>query len=132
MGHGRASTLVRQPTACKAIAPCSASRAGCDSAPPRGSLFVRYDLWAIAGTRLTFTDAAAARGGAAVGVIEEEGDCLTARWAEIRDADGGPLALEVEGIALDDAGTGRVFVVVDVDAHDRPSELCEVRVEGLR
>jgi hypothetical protein len=126
--------------------------------PPAPRDVVQYDLGAIRGTRLSFTDAALARGdgaaragrvilytataeaspdavrdgdvaGSAIGLIVERDGAMTARWAELRESDE-PLALKVEGIVPDPAVEGRAFVVVDVDAHDRPSELCEVALEG--
>lgn len=116
-----------------------------------------FALGAVRGTRLTFTDAAlvpgaGARGvavlytataeaspdavrdgevsGSAIGVLEWREGEVAARWAELRDADGGALAEKVEGLALDPSDPARLLVVVDVDAHDQPSELCEVRLAG--
>ena len=126
--------------------------------PPAPRDVVQYDLGALSGTRLSFTDAALAReprdaagprailyvasaeaspdavrdgdvAGSAVGVIEERDGATSARWAELCDGDG-PVALKVEGIAPHPTSPDRAWVVVDVDAHDRPSELCEVALEG--
>ncbi len=122
---------------------------------------VRYDLGAVGGDRLGFTDATAlgdpaarpafgvafgAEGavlyvaaaeasvdvfedgevaGSALGVIDPDGG---ARWAPLVDADGSPFGEKVEGVAFDDAG--RLWVVVDQDDPDRPSELCELALVG--
>ncbi len=120
------------------------------SPAPRPERVVRYDLGAVGGERLGFTDAtvlggasagrvlyvAAAEssadvfedgavGGSALGVIGADG---AARWTPIVDAAGDPFADKVEGVAFDDAG--RLWVVIDQDDPDRPSELCEVALAG--
>ncbi len=64
-------------------------------------------------------------GGSALGVIDPDGG---ARWAPLVDADGSPFTEKVEGVAFDDAG--RLWVVVDQDDPDRPSELCELALVG--
>ena len=133
--------------------------AGVAPAPaPAPTRVVRYDLGALGGDRLGFTDAtrldapfapfgtsgapgavlyvAASEasvdvfedgtvGGSALGAIDADG---RARWTPIVDADGAPFAEKVEGIALDDGG--RLWVVVDQDDPERPSELCELAVDG--
>jgi len=68
--------------------------------------------------------------GSAIGVIEERDGTLTARWAELRDRDGGVLPLKAEGIALARGAPGRLLVAVDADAHDHTSELLEVELAG--
>ena len=129
-----------------------------DRAPPPVPLnVVQYELGFIGDARLTFTDAAlgwasgaatrpvlysaaaeaspdATRdgevAGSAIGVIEHHEGEMTARWAELRDQRGRRLPLKAEGIVLAQGPPGRLLVVVDVDAHDHPSELLEVRLEG--
>ena len=125
--------------------------------PPPMREVVQYQLGSIRNARLTFTDAtlgwprdgatrpvlysAAAEAspdavrdgevvGSAIGVIEEQDGQTTARWTELRDQDGHVLPLKAEGIALGQGPPGRLLVVVDVDAHDQPSELLEVQLEG--
>lgn len=125
--------------------------------PPLPTGVVQYELGSISDERLTFTDATlgwassgAARAvlylavaeaspdaihdgevvGSAIGVIEERDGRTSARWVELRDRDGRVLPLKAEGIAPAQSGPGRVVLVVDVDAHDRPSELLEVQLEG--
>lgn len=114
---------------------------------PGPESIVQYDLGRIEGSRLTFTDALAAGGalvytataeaspnavddgpvaGSALGVIGADGE---ARWTELRSADGTRFEGKVEGVAR---GTrpGTVYVIVDRDDPDRPSELCEVELSG--
>ena len=125
--------------------------------PPVPIDIVQYELGSIDGISLSFTDAtlgwltpgspraiyytAAAEAspdvtrdgevaGSAIGVIEESDGGLTARWTELRDADAGRFPFKVEGIAPASAKPGRLFVAADDDAHDRPSELLEVAIEG--
>jgi hypothetical protein len=134
-----------------ALAPLLAYLLGTAPAPaPVPAAVVRYDLGALGGERLGFTDAmpygapgaggvlylAAAESsadvvedgpvaGSAVGLIAGDG---SARWAPIEGADGAPFALKAEGVAS--AGPGRLWVVLDVDDPDAPSLLCEVALEG--
>jgi hypothetical protein len=115
--------------------------------PPSPRSIVSYDLGAIDGCPLGFTDAAAFGGaliytataeaspstvddgpvaGSAAGFIAADGE---ARWAVLEDADGRRFDGKVEGIAR---GPRRatLYVVVDRDDPHRPSELCEVEVSG--
>ena len=64
--------------------------------------------------------------GSALGVIDDGG----ARWTAVRDEHGARFTAKVEGVALDPHDDRRVWVVVDRDAHDVPSELCEVALDG--
>lgn len=68
--------------------------------------------------------------GSAIGIIEHRFGGGAARWTPLRDASGDPLALKVEGLVLGAVAPNQLFVVVDHDDHDRPSELCEVRLTG--
>lgn len=104
-----------------------------------------WDLGAIAGTALTFTDAAAAGGalvylaaaedtpdavadgpvvGAALGIVD--GDA--ARWNHLVEADGAPSRRKVEGLALDDDGRSG-WLLTDPDDARRPAELCRLVLE---
>ncbi len=118
---------------------------------PRLGRVVRFDLGAVSGIRLTFTDAAVrdasrvvylaaaeaspdavsdgAVCGAAVGVIRDEGDALDARYAPLVDERGAPARDKAEGILLD-ALSNRAFVVLDADDPSRASELCVVELSG--
>jgi hypothetical protein len=69
-----------------------------------------------------FEDGAVA--GSALGVVDGAG----ARWTPVVDADGAPFLAKVEGVAFD--GAGRLWVVVDQDDPDLPSELCELAIGG--
>ncbi len=111
----------------------------------------QYDLGAIDDVALGFTDAivlqrgtvmysAAAEaspdasedgevGGSALGVLPHDRR-QGGRWAPILDADGAPFTGKVEGLVLDPRDPARALVVVDVDDHTRPSELCEVVLRG--
>jgi len=116
----------------------------------------QYRLGEIGGIRLTFTDAidwsvdgnadmmlytAAAEAspdasrdgwvaGSAIGVVSFRADGASARHAELRGEDGAPIVAKVEGIVRHRELRNRVWIVIDVDAHDSPSELCEVELTG--
>ncbi|MFM8333312.1 MAG: DUF6929 family protein [Candidatus Methylumidiphilus sp.] len=108
---------------------------------------VEYDLGALDGAPLTFTDASATASGllytaaaeaspdavtdgvvtgSAVGVLAG----ATGRWIELRDADGALLAEKVEGICPVAGRDGIIYVAVDADDPDRPTMLCEVALRG--
>lgn len=109
----------------------------------------QYDLGAIDGVRLTFTDActgpknhifflAAAEDtintyedgpvkGVALGIVAPDG---SARLCQIFEGDGSPLADKAEGLSLDPARGSRAHVVVDKDDPDCPSDLCTLRLAG--
>lgn len=113
---------------------------------PRPARVMRYALGDVDGERFGFTDATAYQGGvlyvaaaeasadvvddgpvggSALGLVGADGD---ARWAPIVGEDGGPFLEKVEGVAFD--GAGRLWVVIDQDDPEQPSELCEVALEG--
>ena len=117
-------------------------------AVPQISDVVSYELGAIDGVRLTFTDATAhgdrvfylaaaeaspdtfADGpvsGVAIGVIAANG---VTRWAVLRDESGAPFTAKAEGIALDPVNPDRAFVVLDRDDPALPSDLCVVELTG--
>ena len=111
----------------------------------------QYELGEIDGVGLGFTDAiragrasaiytAAAEasknadsdgdvGGSVLGVLPDDRR-QPARWTHLLDEAGKPFAGKVEGLVLDRRDSSRAFVVVDVDDHSRPSELCEVMLAG--
>jgi len=114
---------------------------------PRSLAARRFDLGAINGVPLTFTDAASigvgsllylavaedtpdaiADGpvlGGAVGVIDPSG----ARYTRLLLASGEPFTGKAEGITLD-KGSRSGFLVTDPDSPDRPAELCRIELEG--
>jgi hypothetical protein len=116
------------------------------SAPPSPANAVRYDLGEIDGHPLTFTDATVFGGrvfftasaedspdavldgpvaGSVVGVLDGG---ASGRWARVVGENGEPFDGKVEAILLRDAGSA--WILVDRDDPDRPSELCDVVLEG--
>lgn len=115
------------------------------SAPPAPENVVQHDLGEIDGHPLTFTDAtvfadrvfftASAEespdavqdgpvAGSAVGILDEDGG----RWARVIGGDGAAFDGKVEALLLRDARSA--WVLVDRDDPDRPSELCDVILDG--
>jgi hypothetical protein len=115
--------------------------------PPAPSHVVQHDLDALDALRLGFTDAAARGGivyfsaaaedspdatrdgrvaGSVVGVLDDGGG----RWTQLLDAEGGMFTGKVEGIAFWPDRPDRLWAVVDADDPERPSDLCEVALEG--
>lgn len=117
--------------------------------PPAPESVVRWELGAIRGVRLTFTDACAGEGGIAflaaaeaspdaiedgevVGVALGWIDERDARWTAIREPDGTPFLGKAEGLAwAPGSARSRALLVIDRDDPDAPSELCEVAIAGL-
>jgi len=109
---------------------------------------VAWDLGAANGTRLTFTDAVAARGrwtaflacaedspdatrdGPVAGVVIGRLDDRerVAELGTIVDERGEPLLDKAEGITLDDTDARRAWLVIDRDDATRPAELLELRL----
>ncbi|MBX3189539.1 MAG: hypothetical protein KF819_21115 [Labilithrix sp.] len=107
-----------------------------------------WDLGAIEGTRLTFTDGVAARApwiaflacaedcpdatrdgpvrGVAIGRLDDR--ARVAARAPVLDERGAPLLDKAEGLAFDD-DPRRAWLVVDKDDPDVPSDLLELRLE---
>jgi hypothetical protein len=117
-------------------------------APPLPHTIVQYQLGAIDGVQLGFTDAAVGHGtlvfcaaaeaspdatrdgpvaGSALGVIEPHGG---ARWTELRDKTGALFGGKVEGVQLSAESPYRAYIVVDRDAPGIPSDLCEIELTG--
>ncbi len=116
--------------------------------PPQPSDMARYDLGALDGIPLGFTDAMAWHGsvlysaaaeaspdsvrdgpvsGSAIGVIDADG---STRWAPITDASGDLLRVKAEGLVADSGSASRLFVVLDADDPAAASELCTVHLDG--
>lgn len=55
---------------------------------------------------------------------------VSARWTVLRDGGGAPFAGKVEGIVPHQSDGRRAYVIVDRDAGDWPSELCEIALDG--
>ena len=119
--------------------------------PPLPQNTAQYLLGEIDGVRLSFTDAVAvgdsvvyvaaaedspnsirdgAVFGSAIGVMHTRYGCYVARWTPLTFNDGDIARVKVEGVAMG-LRAGQVFVVVDSDDHDQPSELLELEVSGF-
>ena len=108
----------------------------------------RYDLGALDGVRLTFTDGSvrhhslfftasaeaspdAVADGPVVGsVLGRINADDSARWTLILDENGNRLAAKVEGLTLDSSDPNRGWISIDADDPSTPSELCEIRLSG--
>jgi hypothetical protein len=117
------------------------------AAPPVPRNVRRYDLGAIEGCRLGFTDVALAgdvvlfsaaaeqspdvyRDGPVIGsVIGRMGEATG--WCPLTHADGAPFVAKVEGIAGDPQRPRRLWAVVDHDDPAMPSDLCEIELFGF-
>jgi len=117
-----------------------------DAPTPR--LVVQYDLGRVRGVRLTFTDATLAPGGrilylagaedspdtvqdgevtgAAVGVMAHG----AVRWTHLASANGAPLVVKAEGVALHPEDPCLALVVIDADDPAAPAELLELELAG--
>jgi hypothetical protein len=116
--------------------------------PPVLENIVRYALGTLGNLPLGFTDATNCNGklffsaaaedspdaqtdgevtGSVLGVFDGQNKT---RWAEISYADGNRFRGKVEGMTFLENGDHRVFVVIDQDSPNQPSELCEVELIG--
>lgn len=108
----------------------------------------RWDLGAVGGLRLTFTDAApgpsgllylaaaedspdAVEDGPVVGVAVGRLEGETGRYALLRDLDGAPVVDKAEGLCPDPADATRAWIVFDLDDPERPTEMAEIRLTGF-
>ena len=123
-------------------------------APPEPVNIMRFELGILRGMRLSFTDGAllppsidrnghvvflaAAEDspdatqdgdvtGSVIGIIDYSVQPPTARYTEILDEHGESLQSKAEGIAFRSDDPRTAYIVLDVDAADQASELCEVR-----
>lgn len=122
---------------------------------PEVGNITQHDLGTLDGQRLSFTDAALWRveshgvetilfssaaehssdattdgqvAGSALGVMNVDGS--GARWAPLLGADGAAFPGKIEGVMPTTGDESTVWVVVDTDDYERPSELCEVALSG--
>jgi hypothetical protein len=116
--------------------------------PPPPERIVAYALGALAGIRLTFTDASATHFGllycasaedspdavedgevmgTAVGTLPPD---APPRWAPLTYPDGSPCVEKVEGLCPSRIRPGLLYLVTDPDAPRAPAELCEVELRG--
>lgn len=116
--------------------------------PPLIENIIRYELGNLDDLPLGFTDATNCGGkiffsaaaedspdtvtdgriaGSVLGVIDEHNKI---RWTEVRDSSGNRFCTKVEGITFRKNEHNRVFVVVDQDSPNEPSQLCEVELLG--
>jgi hypothetical protein len=118
------------------------------SPPPTPTNVTRYELGALGGIPLTFTDAtvwgqsllyaAAAEAspdakrdgqvsGSALGVID---DTQRARWTPLVDRSGAPFVGKAEGLAAVSGADDHVYAVLDSDDPAAASVLCTVELRG--
>lgn len=119
-----------------------------DDDPPLPTEVTQYDLGALDGVPLGFTDAAhlgdgiiysaAAEAspdavedggvtGSAIGIFDADGK---GRWTPIVEQGGKVFGGKVEGLVLAKA-KGRLYVVVDADDSETASELCTLQLDGV-
>ncbi len=118
--------------------------------PPAVTAVRHYDLGALDGVSLGFTDVAPGRAsvmlyaaaaeaspdatrdgrvyGSVVGVVDAEKG--SGRWARLTGESPGAPAEKVEGLTLDSQRPDRLFAAVDADDHSKPSDLLEIRLSG--
>ena len=118
------------------------------AAVPTPTNIVQYDLGALHGVPLGFTDAIAMGDatlfaataeasedattdglvtGSVLGVIASDGTC---RYGLLYDAQGRPFSAKVEGVLLAKTSRTHGWLVVDADDPTAPSHLCEFELVG--
>jgi hypothetical protein len=116
--------------------------------PPAIENIVRYNLGNFSDLPLGFTDVTNCGGQLFFSAAAEDSpDAVTdgevlgsvlgifngqdkIRWAEVSYKDGHRFSGKIEGVAFLENNRDRVFVVVDPDSPNKPSELCEVHLMG--
>lgn len=114
--------------------------------PPQLGAAMAYDLGAVAGGRLAFTDATAVEGTVFYLAVAEESPDATRdgpvagvalgvlgdppRQTVVVAEDGRPLLDKLEGLARDPARTDRLLAVVDRDDPDAAAELVTLELAG--
>ncbi len=118
--------------------------------PPPVREVTQFNLGAMGGVKLSFTDAAALGddvlylaaaedspdalrdgpvAGVALGIIHAPS--CHARWTQLLGRDGSPFRGKAEGLALDPLDPGLVHVIVDPDDIDIPAAWCRVEIRGF-
>lgn len=119
-------------------------------APPLPASITQYDLGALGGVPLGFTDVARGRGsvilyaaaaeaspdatrdgdvrGSVVGAIDTRHD--EGRWTRLYAENGAAFTGKVEGLTMDAQRSDRAFAVVDSDDHTKASDLLELLLAG--
>jgi hypothetical protein len=121
-------------------------------APPHALAVQTFDLGALEGVPLGFTDAALGKRpgtvfvataedapdaiadgavtGSVIGLIEEKGGA-SARWTRLVSTDGTPYRRKVEGLVVDD-DLGGAWLLTDEDDPDQPAQLLRAELRGFR
>jgi hypothetical protein len=116
--------------------------------PPVLENIVRYDLGTLCDLPLCFTDVTTCNGklffsaaaedspdaqtdgevaGSVLGIFDGQN---TVRWTEVCYADGNRFRGKIEGMTFMEKESHQVFVVIDQDSPNEPSELCEIQLIG--
>lgn len=116
-----------------------------DTPPPAIENVIQYDLGALHGVRLTFSDAEALDEGitlfsasaenedtgdtvgSVLGIIDADGE---ARWAELLDENGEPFEGKVEGLSRKPGERDHVYFVIDSDDAEQASRIYEADLDG--
>jgi hypothetical protein len=118
---------------------------------PTLSRITQYEFGEVNGISLGFTDAVLARGsavlfsaaaeasddarsdgvvgGSALGVLPNDRK-KAVNFTALLDETGAVFDGKVEGVVLYPLDPTRALIVVDIDDHERPAELCEVQLDG--
>jgi uncharacterized protein DUF6929 len=110
--------------------------------PPRALATQSFELGALDGVRLAFTDVAAAAeatadavldgpvAGSVIGFIETRRRTSTARWTRLLEADGLPSRHKVEGLVIDEDLRGG-WILTDADDPTLPTTLARIELDGF-
>jgi hypothetical protein len=122
-------------------------------APPHALAVQRFDLGALDGVPLAFTEAAVGGerravfvataedapdaiadgpvSGSVIGVIEGKEGSVSARWTKLVGTDGTAYRRKVEGLALD-GDLGGAWLLTDEDDPAEPAQLLRAELRGFR
>jgi hypothetical protein len=123
-----------------------------DGGAPRAIALATFELGALDGVRLGFTDVAALRdgrsafiaaaedapdaivdgpvAGSVVGLLEPTASGIRARWTRLCGADGRPRAYKVEGLVVDRGSRGG-WLLTDADDPHAPAALLRIELVGF-